>query len=276
MEFLGRRYGLPESEVDILVDLARNADSPTWFESMGPAGPKRFGMYLSLESTAESIMSVNEELVNGLAQTEEYHRALMGVGDAPPPEAAEEQVRFRRERQQRFWDGDAALVVIMAQAALDHEIGGPDVTRRQLEHLCRLADGDRARIRILPLGRGGHAPASSFTLLTGLFGRVAYMEGIDGGRTVSDHATVKKFDRVATLAEESSIDIREWKVTSTSAWIKSARSGQSGQCVEMRVAGGDVQIRDSKAPDHGLLTMPSTAFDALLLAAKSGRLDRLA
>ena len=276
MQFLGLKYGLPATEVENLMDLARNADSPTWFESIGPAGPKEFGMYLSLESTATSLMSVNEELVNGLAQTEEYHRALMSVGDAPSAQEAEEQISFRRERQQRFWDGEAKLIVIMAQAALDHEIGGPEVTRRQLDHLCRLANGDRASIRVLPLGRGGHAPATAFTLLRGPFGIVAYMEDIDEGRTISKKDRVKKFARVATLAEASSIDIREWQVSSTSDWIKSTRSGQSGQCVEMKAAGGNVHIRDSKAPNDGRLTMPPVAFGDLLYAAKTGELDHLA
>lgn len=32
-------------------------------------------------------------------------------------------------------------------------------------------------------------------------------------------------------------------------WFKSSRSGQSGQCVEVRFAGEDVYVRDSEDPN---------------------------
>ncbi|GAA4906072.1 uncharacterized protein DUF397 [Stackebrandtia albiflava] len=47
-------------------------------------------------------------------------------------------------------------------------------------------------------------------------------------------------------------------------WRKSSRSGpNTGNCVEVRLT-GPVEVRDSKAPDLGSLTVPRHEFIALL------------
>lgn len=55
----------------------------------------------------------------------------------------------------------------------------------------------------------------------------------------------------------------------TGRWRKSSRSqGTQGNCVEVRMSGEPVQVRDSKAPLLGSLAISRTEFTALLDSVK--------
>lgn len=56
-------------------------------------------------------------------------------------------------------------------------------------------------------------------------------------------------------------------------WRKSTRSGNQGQCVEVRAVEGIVQVRDSKDPDGGVLDFEPGAWVAFVAAAKVGDFD---
>ncbi len=58
----------------------------------------------------------------------------------------------------------------------------------------------------------------------------------------------------------------------TTPWVKSTRSNDQGQCVETRWFDGERQIRDSKNPDGGELTVSPEAFAAFIAAVKSDAL----
>jgi hypothetical protein len=65
-------------------------------------------------------------------------------------------------------------------------------------------------------------------------------------------------------------------VSTDSAWIKASRSGNSGDCVEVRGQAGAVQVRDSKAEGTGpTLGFSRGEFAAWLAGAKSGEFDHL-
>ncbi|MCX4388829.1 DUF397 domain-containing protein [Micromonospora peucetia] len=46
------------------------------------------------------------------------------------------------------------------------------------------------------------------------------------------------------------------------AWRKSSRSGNNGQCVEVRDRGAQVDVRDSKDPAAGMLSFEAPAWIA--------------
>ena len=60
-------------------------------------------------------------------------------------------------------------------------------------------------------------------------------------------------------------------------WIKASRSGNSGNCVEMRIHAGSVEVRDTKQ-DGGspVLSFTKDEFAAWLDGAKKGEFDHLA
>jgi hypothetical protein len=110
--------------------------------------------------------------VHGLAQTEEYHRALMDIGPVRDQDWIEAQISLRQERQRRFFGRDGVrLTEVMAEAALTHRVGGDAVTKRQLEHLVVLAEQPGVKVWVLPIGRGGNPVLStSFMLIEGPIG----------------------------------------------------------------------------------------------------------
>ncbi|MGC4874821.1 DUF397 domain-containing protein [Micromonospora sp. DT43] len=56
---------------------------------------------------------------------------------------------------------------------------------------------------------------------------------------------------------------------SRNAWRKSSRSGNNGQCVEVRDRGAQVDVRDSKAPDAGMLSFEPAAWGMFIGSIKA-------
>jgi hypothetical protein len=57
-------------------------------------------------------------------------------------------------------------------------------------------------------------------------------------------------------------------------WLKSSASN-TGNCVEVAfVEGGDVLVRDSKAPDERVLSFTPAEWDAFLAGVRAGEFDR--
>ena len=58
-------------------------------------------------------------------------------------------------------------------------------------------------------------------------------------------------------------------------WVKSTRSSGGNGCVEGRLVGGGVAVRDSKLGEAGpVLVFGAAAWVALIGQVKAGRLDR--
>ncbi|MFD4906515.1 DUF397 domain-containing protein [Kitasatospora purpeofusca] len=55
-------------------------------------------------------------------------------------------------------------------------------------------------------------------------------------------------------------------------WQKSSISGNSNQCIEVRTAGGHIEIRESDAPESIVTTTP-TKFALWLEGVKRGEFD---
>jgi hypothetical protein len=58
-------------------------------------------------------------------------------------------------------------------------------------------------------------------------------------------------------------------------WRKSSRSGNNGQCVEVRDRGVQVDVRDSKAPAAGVLSFDPAAWSAFTGSLKAGGVRRV-
>jgi hypothetical protein len=56
-------------------------------------------------------------------------------------------------------------------------------------------------------------------------------------------------------------------------WRKSSRSGNNGQCVEVRDQGDAVGVRDSKNPQGPALTFTPEEWSAFIEGAKAGEFD---
>jgi hypothetical protein len=59
-------------------------------------------------------------------------------------------------------------------------------------------------------------------------------------------------------------------------WIMSSRSsGNGGSCVEARRHEGLIEVRNSKAPEAGLVRFSALEWDSFLDGAKKGEFDEL-
>jgi hypothetical protein len=56
-------------------------------------------------------------------------------------------------------------------------------------------------------------------------------------------------------------------------WRKSSRSGNNGQCVEVRDRGDAIDVRDSKNPSGPALLFTAAEWDAFVSGVKAGEFD---
>ncbi|MFI6871080.1 Scr1 family TA system antitoxin-like transcriptional regulator [Nocardia sp. NPDC050406] len=157
-----------EEREELLALLAVSKERGWWAKSSALIGAE-LQRYYGMEYGAEAIRSYDSLVVPGLLQTEEYARALISADVMIRPVQVEQLVGVRLRRQQRVYGEDRVeLTVVMGEAALHQQIGGPKVLRGQLEHLARLVEEfDTVSVRIIPFTAtaGGILGGSSFHLL---------------------------------------------------------------------------------------------------------------
>jgi len=201
------RYGVPDERRIKLEELALKADQNGWWEPYD--SDTEFGLYLETEQETEHLIVINEELINGLLQTREYHR---GLNEINPSSSIEAQIKLRSERQERFWQrADAKLTIVMNELALVHQIGSQAEMAAQEEHLRDLAERPGVSLRYIPLGYGHRAMSGPFTVMViDDEETIAYTENVDGGHWITDRRSVAAFYDIArhTIVDRSR-DIRE-------------------------------------------------------------------
>jgi hypothetical protein len=163
-------YGVHDREERAaLLARVREANAPGWWHAYGDVTPNWFQRYLGLEATASLIRTYEVQFVPGLLQTEEYARAVMGLGpDASHRDEVARRVRVRLERQQVLTRPDPPRVwAVVDEAALLRPVGGPKVMRDQLEALIGIVTkAPNVKLQVVPLSAGGKAAAAgAFTIL---------------------------------------------------------------------------------------------------------------
>lgn len=151
-----------------LLNLARDANTPGWWQRYGGAFPAWFQSYLGLEGAASLIRSYEVQFVPGLLQTREYARAVTGLGqERSPAEEIERRVDLRMARQQVLDRPDPPQVwAVVDEAVLRRPIGGVAVLRAQIEALIKATERPNVRLQVVPFHVGGHpAAGGAFTLL---------------------------------------------------------------------------------------------------------------
>jgi hypothetical protein len=163
-------YGLGSgSEREALLSLAKDANSPGWWQDYDDVMATWFQTYVGLEEAASMIRSYQVQFLPGLLQTEDYARAVIIAGR--PNRSAEEVERYvhlRLQRQQVITrqPHPVQLWVVVDEAALRRPIGGAKVMRAQITHLLNLAELPNVTIQIMPFRFGGHAAeGGAFSIL---------------------------------------------------------------------------------------------------------------
>nr|WP_225890881.1 helix-turn-helix transcriptional regulator [Streptomyces dioscori] len=206
-----RTYGVPSSEVDDFLTMAREANRPGWWYSYRDVLPDWFSAYVSLESEASVIRLYEPHYVPGLLQTHDYAAALMHVGF---PNATKEDVArrvdLRLRRQDLLAKSDAPAVwAVLDETVLRRPVGGAEVMRAQIDRLTEALDMPKVRIQILRFSVGAHpgafGPFHYFRFGFSELPDVVYTESLVGSVYVDQPADVVTYlevlDRMSVQAE---------------------------------------------------------------------------
>jgi transcriptional regulator with XRE-family HTH domain len=168
VDLLGLYQVTDPAEVADFLTLAREANTPGWWQHYGDVLPTWFRAYVDLEQAASLIRSYEGQFVPGLLQTDDYMRAV--VRGAHLEESGEElgrRVRLRLARQTLLTRTEPPrLWAVVDEAALRRPVGGREVMRGQLERLIEATKLPNVTLQILPFAAGAHpAMGSAFSIL---------------------------------------------------------------------------------------------------------------
>ncbi|CAM5392921.1 helix-turn-helix domain-containing protein [Streptomyces aurantiogriseus] len=181
-----------------LVELVLRSQLPSWFQQVA-----------ELQARATEIYSFEMGMVPGLLQTKAYARAVLGVIDQAD---LDDRTAVRLARQRIFEKDEPPLFwVVLSEAALYQEIGGPEVMREQLTHLLSFQENPRINIQVLPFSAGGHAG------MTGSFDiyrfesdpAIVYTEGYGSAHPTANPVTVKDCSLRYDHLQAAALSLRE-------------------------------------------------------------------
>jgi transcriptional regulator with XRE-family HTH domain len=178
-----------------------------------------FAEYLDLENEASELACFQIDIVHGLLQTEAYAGALINsASEVIEPDDMDKFLRLRMDRQQRLaGENPMALRVILGEAALYTEVGGPAVLHDQLGHLIELVESSpNVEVRVLPYAAGGHpAVGCNYTVLAFAGAEdvaepeVIYTENIVSFVLQDDSNEVARFQRIYDRVWGMAVDAAE-------------------------------------------------------------------
>jgi hypothetical protein len=157
----------PGDEREALLRLAKEANTPGWWQPYSDILPHWVEPYFGLEAAASFIREYELQFVPGLLQVEEYARAVIRLGNLPSEEEVDRRARARISRQEILGRENPPKVwAVLDEGALRRVIGGPVVMRAQLLHLIDMCDHPAVTLQILPFAAGAHrAMGGPFTIL---------------------------------------------------------------------------------------------------------------
>jgi len=162
-------YGFNDPEErTALLNLARDANTPGWWQRESDILPSWFHSYVGLESAAKLIRTYELQFVPGLLQTADYARAVISIAHGMgQPSDLERRVNLRLNRQQiltrtdppQFW-------AVLDEGCLRRLVGGLDVMRGQITALIDATKMPHVQLQLMPFHFGGHSGAGgSFSIL---------------------------------------------------------------------------------------------------------------
>ncbi|BBC38248.1 Toxin-antitoxin system, antitoxin component, Xrefamily [Streptomyces graminofaciens] len=215
-------YGIDDSELrELLLALAGSEDGGgrhNWWHAYRGVLPPTYRDFISLESQASGMRTLETSVVPGLLQIPEYARAVTraaveGLEDDKLDALVE--VRLARQDVLRA-DPPMELSAVLDEAVLRREVGGPEVMARQLRRLAEAAALPQVRLQVLPFTAGAHIG------ITGPYVIFSFRSTSDLDVVVLDHLTsslylerkedlkayVEAFDtlQIHALSPEESLD----------------------------------------------------------------------
>ncbi len=153
-------YGVKDQkEREGWLVVARESRRLRWWRSLEDRLPHDFLDLVGLEEDVAYCRGFAFGLVPGLLQTRPYAEAVIGGGEPGPlDEGQEAKVQIRMERQKAITRTESPLHVwmILGEAALKQEYGGPTVLREQLHYLIEMSELPNITLQVLPFSAGAY------------------------------------------------------------------------------------------------------------------------
>ncbi|GHH93267.1 helix-turn-helix domain-containing protein [Streptomyces capillispiralis] len=182
-------YGVGDPQLrELLLMLSGTGDGAGrhhWWHAYRGVLPPTYRDFISLESQASAMRTLETTVIPGLLQTPEYARA---VTEAALEGASEErldalvEVRLARQDVLRA-QPPLELSAVLDEAVLRRQVGGPGVMTRQLNRLVEAARLPQVRLQVLPFTAGAHIG------VTGPFVIFSFSRTSDLDVVVLDHLT---------------------------------------------------------------------------------------
>ncbi|MFI1167293.1 helix-turn-helix domain-containing protein [Streptomyces sp. NPDC020801] len=182
-------YAVRDAQLrELLLVLAGSDDGGGrhhWWHAYRGVLPPTYRDFISLESQASGMRTLETSVVPGLLQTPEYARAVTRAAvEGLDDERLDALVEVRLARQDVLRARPPLeLSAVLDEAVLRREIGGPKIMARQLERLTEAARLPQVRLQVLPFAAGAHIG------LTGPFVIFSFSNTSDLDVVVLDHLT---------------------------------------------------------------------------------------
>ncbi|MEU0030101.1 helix-turn-helix transcriptional regulator [Streptomyces sp. NPDC006335] len=169
----------------VLAGSDESAGRHHWWHAYRGVLPPTYRDFISLESQASAMRTLETSVVPGLLQTREYARAVTRAAvDGLDDERLEALVEVRLARQDILRaQRPLELSAVLDEAVLRREVGGPEVMARQLRRLLEAARLPQVRLQVLPFTAGAHVG------ITGPFVIFSFSRTSDLDVVVLDHLT---------------------------------------------------------------------------------------
>ena len=163
-------YGIGEEQQSSLVAMADPRAARGWYRPYSDILPGAYQDYLLVEVAASKILTYEAQRIPALLQTPAYALAL---AEADPVNADDDtraravEATFARQKA-ILGERKPDIHVVIGEAALHQEVGGPEVMEGQLGLLAGISgDSGIITVQILPFSSGAHAAADigSMTIL---------------------------------------------------------------------------------------------------------------
>ncbi|WP_190822138.1 helix-turn-helix domain-containing protein [Saccharopolyspora pogona] len=168
---------------------------------------------VSFEEDAVEVTAFEPIVIPGLLQTEAYAHAVHVAGPyTTAPGDIDKWVAARLRRQHRLFESPVmGFRVVIAEAALRLNVGGPGVMRDQLARLLEVAARDNITVQVLPGSTGAH-PGMAGNLAVLDFGDpevdppLGYFDGPLGGYLIDDEGDVATMIRILADMRSAALD----------------------------------------------------------------------
>jgi hypothetical protein len=158
-------YDVRDPELHELLVVLAGSDGDGrrhWWHAYRGLLPSTYSDFISLESQADSMRTLENSVVPGLLQTPEYARevtrAVVGGTHGGKVDTLVE-VRLARQAVLRS-NKPLRLSAVLDEAVLRRNVGGPEVMAGQMAWLQEAARLPHVRIQVLPFGVGAHIGVS--------------------------------------------------------------------------------------------------------------------